>query len=86
MTTRSGRNFPHISRTELIDYLDKEGYTNPLIIDSSCGGFYSRKHGFTPQDISAMQRAAVKKGVAGGTKKTKKSKKIRKQRKTKKSK
>ena len=88
MTTRNQHISPHIYRTELITYLYEHGYNHPLIIDSSCGGFYTRK---LPTDRGARAIAhtatLVKEGegAAGGkTKKGKKRKKgkTKKQRKT----
>ena len=84
MTTRSFQHHPHIFRTELVAYLYENGYNHPLIIDGSCGGFYSHKHIPSSQGLRMMQNTARKAGVDGGKKsknkkiKTKKIKKTRK--------
>lgn len=70
MTTRSFHLRPHIFRTELVSYLYECGYSQPLIIDSSCGGLYSNDFSPSDQDLRRMKR-----GKYGGTKKKRKTRK-----------
>jgi hypothetical protein len=87
MTTKSHRLRPYIHRTELLTYLYELGYTHPLIIDSSCGGFYTRNLPTGREARSMQHTAKLGEGAAGGTrkynKKTKKQK-TKNKRKTKK--
>ena len=87
MATKSWHLKPHIFRTELLTYLYERGYKHPLIIDASCGGFYTHKPP-NDRDVRAMTHVArLGEGAAGG-RKTRKYKKTstgtKKKRKTKK--
>jgi hypothetical protein len=59
---------PIRNRTELMHLLQDSGYTKPLILDFSCGGF-AKRYKLTRDQEKALRTNAQFLGVAGGNKK-----------------